>query len=477
MLEEALALWRGPALPEFTFDDFARNEIDRLEELRLSATENRITALLRLGRHGELAGQLESLVAQHPLRERLRGQWMLALYHSGRQADALQAYRDGRRLLAGELGLEPGPELQRIERAILAQDPELDVATSATRRVWPHMGDEPSPVQRGGLARRRAVLLGAVIVIVSSAALVLARESERVPASVAVVPPAVVAVDARTNRIVASIPAGSSPVTIASGEGAIWVGDARDGTVTKIDSRTRRVTRTIGIGAPAIDVATGLGNVWAATGSFGEIVRIDPRLGAVSRRFPLGDPADPAVPTVSAVAVGDGRLWAGAFSGLVRVDPDSGDILHRVDLGEAPAIQLAVGNGAVWASLKAQRAARVEAGSGRETTGFYAGTPLLPIALGPAAVWLAGSDLGGLWKIDLISGSQLLASRAGHGSSGVALGAGGVWVTSWKDHALYRIDPDTGDIVASVPIAGVPEDVVVRDGLVWVAVQALPAAS
>ena len=133
-LDEALGLWRGPALPEFAFDDFARDEIERLEELRLGATEDRIESLLRLGRHGELVGRLGSLVAAHPLRERLRGQWMLALYRSGRQADALQAYRDGRRLLASELGLEPGPELQRLEHAILAQDPELEAPWRRRRR-------------------------------------------------------------------------------------------------------------------------------------------------------------------------------------------------------------------------------------------------------------------------------------------------------------------------------------------------------
>ena len=121
-LLEALSLWRGPALADFTHDSFAQNEIARLEEARVSALEERIEADLALGRHAELVGELESLVAVHPLRERLRGQLMLALYRSGRQAEALAAYQAARRQLDEELGLEPNESLQRLERAILVHD-------------------------------------------------------------------------------------------------------------------------------------------------------------------------------------------------------------------------------------------------------------------------------------------------------------------------------------------------------------------
>jgi class 3 adenylate cyclase len=124
-LRSALALWRGPALADFAYEQFAQAEIGRLDELRLTALEERIDADLELGRHGELVGELEALVTEHPLRERLRGQLMLALYRAGRQADALAAYRDGRRLLREELGLDPGEELRKLERAILKQDAAL----------------------------------------------------------------------------------------------------------------------------------------------------------------------------------------------------------------------------------------------------------------------------------------------------------------------------------------------------------------
>src|SRR6266540_4773261 len=127
-LREALVLWRGPALAEFTFEAFAQAAIGRLEELRLAALERRIEADLALGRHAELTGELEALVVEHPLRERFRAQLILALYRSGRQAEALEAYRTLRQTLVEELGIEPSSALQELEREILRHDPSLDLA-------------------------------------------------------------------------------------------------------------------------------------------------------------------------------------------------------------------------------------------------------------------------------------------------------------------------------------------------------------
>jgi DNA-binding SARP family transcriptional activator/pimeloyl-ACP methyl ester carboxylesterase len=125
-LREALALWRGPALADLGFEDSLQADIARLEELRLAALEDRIDADLALGRHADLPAELESLVGRHPLRERLRAQLMLALYRSGRQAEALDVYQDARRALTEELGIEPGRELQELQHAILRHDPALD---------------------------------------------------------------------------------------------------------------------------------------------------------------------------------------------------------------------------------------------------------------------------------------------------------------------------------------------------------------
>jgi len=138
LLREALALWRGPALADLHLEGHAAREAERLNDLRLVALLERIDADLALGRHAELVGELEALVAEHPLQERPRGQLMIALYRSGRQAEALEVYRTMRRLLAEELGLEPSEGLERLERLVLTHDPELTLP-----RAEPSV--EPSP--------------------------------------------------------------------------------------------------------------------------------------------------------------------------------------------------------------------------------------------------------------------------------------------------------------------------------------------
>jgi DNA-binding SARP family transcriptional activator len=156
-LREALKLFRGLPLADFTFEAFAQAEIARLEELRLTALESRVEADLEAGRHAELVGELEPLVEEHPLRERLRGQLMLALYRSGRQAEALETYQDARRGLVEELGIDPSPALQDLHGAILRQEVGLQpvgtpapaedhfsdvIATMLEGRVVPVLGTD-----------------------------------------------------------------------------------------------------------------------------------------------------------------------------------------------------------------------------------------------------------------------------------------------------------------------------------------------
>ena len=149
-LHDALALWRGPALADLTYADFAQGAIARLEEIRLAALELRIETDLSLGRHRELVAELQGHVAEHPLRERLVACLMLALHQSGQQADALATYRQARQTLVEALGIEPDVALQELERAILCQDPALhpaatsgaSVATVAERSILVAVGDE-----------------------------------------------------------------------------------------------------------------------------------------------------------------------------------------------------------------------------------------------------------------------------------------------------------------------------------------------
>jgi DNA-binding SARP family transcriptional activator len=134
LLRSALELWRGPPLSEFAYEAFAQGAIARLEELRLAALELRLETDLARGLHAEVVPELEALITDEPLREGLRGLLMLALYRSGRQADALEAYRRTRETLLDQLGIEPGPALQQLERAILRQEPDLDLAAAAAPR-------------------------------------------------------------------------------------------------------------------------------------------------------------------------------------------------------------------------------------------------------------------------------------------------------------------------------------------------------
>ena len=142
---EALALWRGPALAEFRYEAFARDEIARLDGLRLVALETRLEADLALGRHAEAIPEIEALVREYPLRETLRRLLMLALYRAGRQADALAAYQDARTALVEELGIEPSESIRQLEAAILRHDSALDLADRAE-----HAERAEPPIQANG---------------------------------------------------------------------------------------------------------------------------------------------------------------------------------------------------------------------------------------------------------------------------------------------------------------------------------------
>ena len=155
LLREGLALWRGPPYADLRYEEALQPEIRRLEELRLATLEERIEADLAAGEASQLVAELEALVAEHPHRERLRGLLMLALYRSGRQTEALETYQQGRQLLDSELGLEPGPELKELERAILAHDPALDGPQRAIRRTGAATLRRTGGRRRGAAARRR----------------------------------------------------------------------------------------------------------------------------------------------------------------------------------------------------------------------------------------------------------------------------------------------------------------------------------
>lgn len=250
---EALALWRGPPLDDVADEPFAAAEIRRLDDLYLRARELAVDAALAAGEHSRVVGELEALVAEHPLRERLHAQRMLALYRSGRQAEALEAYRHARGVLVEEIGIEPGPELRRLHDAILRQDPELDAPARTTTLALPARS-----------ARRALALVAVVVIIAGLAAFALIRWLG--PDSLARIDADWVGlIDTGDRRITTQYEVGHAPGAIAAGGGSVWVANTRDGTVSRIDGEDEPVI-TIPVGGEPTAIAFGERSLWVADG-------------------------------------------------------------------------------------------------------------------------------------------------------------------------------------------------------------------
>ena len=242
----ALSLWRGRPLADVVIDGSARFALAQLEELRLSTQLERIEGELELGRHAAIVGELESLAAAYPYQERVHALLLLALYRSGRQADALAAYQALRRRLADELGLQPSQELRDLEAAILRQDEALAQREPDDGVVGP----APPPVEALGDApparSRRArglVVAAAVVLVLAGAAVAVAVSPRRAGGGRG--PAELGRRDrSRSHRVVDAVPVGLRPGPVAAGTGPVWVAIVEDRTLTRIARRTGRVQRT-----------------------------------------------------------------------------------------------------------------------------------------------------------------------------------------------------------------------------------------
>ena len=347
LLREALALWRGTPLGDLAYEPFAQSEIARLEELRLVALEHRVDADLELGEAATLIPELETLVREHPARERLRAQLILALYRSGRQSDALASYRDARRTLVEELGIEPGRELRELERAVLAQDPEIDAPARPTSRE--------ASVRKPGTRSRRPragviVAVGGGLLLVAAAAAVFAGEPDPTSAKRAS-GNSLAVIDPDDNRVVASIPTGVRPAQVAAGAGYLWVANLGDDTVTQIAPKERTVVSTTSPGMTVGGVTADTRGVWIGDIRRTRLVRLDPsfRRPSVVRSvrvapFPEGFGQFGQNP----MATGYGSVWSGrAFGAIAGVDAESEDVVARTSVGNDPSA-IAAGAGSVW---------------------------------------------------------------------------------------------------------------------------------
>ena len=467
-LGEALALWRGEPLADFAYERFAQGEIARLGQARLGALEDRIDAELALGEHTRLVGELEALVREHPLRERLVGQLMVALYRSGRQAEALASYRVARRHLVDELGLEPGRELQELERAILAQDPALESPARGTRR---ELLATARRRRRGGMliAAGGAVLLAVLI----AAAVRLAGSGTS--STLRVAPNSLAAIDTDTNRVVGQVAVGTRPGAIAFGSGSLWVANLDDQDISRVDPNTLSTLRAIAVGGPPTGIVAAAGRVWVVvSGSTAPSVsarRIDPQFDRIDRTVAIGTvvPGSPG-----AVAAQGAQVWVAPFSGeLTRLSGQTGRVVGHVDPNGAPG-WVDVGADAVWMTDSyAGNVIRVDDATGLVTP-LAVGPGPSGIAVGEGGIWVAVKGADEVVRID--PGTRAVTATIGVGDAptGVTVGAGSVWIANSGDGTVTRIDPATNKTIATVTVGGSPQAITVAAGRAWVTVDAQP---
>lgn len=474
-LRAALALWRGPALADLVDQQFAQSEIRRLDELRLAALEDRIDADLALGRHDALVAELETLVAENPYRERLQGQLLLALYRSGRQAEALEAYQRARRTLLGELGIAPGPRLQELERAILRQDTSLEAPTPIAAAIPPGRQPEVPARKRRSRARVALALAAALAAVVATSMLVVRNRSTTSPIPLSLVGNSVAVVDPATSSIAAEIPVGGRPSGVAVGYGSVWVVNSDDETLLRIDPRSRKVVRTIGLGAKPTDLAVGAGGVWIL--SDWTVRRVDPDINDVVATHRL--PRRPLFPWILIEADAN-SVWvcscATLGGALSHIDPETNVVAL---LREGPVGVIAFGEGALWALTGYQletieridpRTKAVVETIPRTRVGEITGGHSRHIAAGEGAVWVASGQT--LWKLNPATDRFVGSVSLRHTAHGVAIGDGAIWVAA-SDGSLLRIETESERVVETIPLGVYATDVGhaigLGEGAVWVA--------
>jgi DNA-binding SARP family transcriptional activator/streptogramin lyase len=461
--QDALALWRGPPLADLLFESFARNEVEQLDEERLSARMDLIDCELELGHHEEVVPELETLVRQYPLRERLRAQLMLALYRCGRQADALAAYQDARRTLVDELGLEPSRELHDLEQAILTHARELE----APRRATP-------PLQH--LKRWRAPL--AIIAIGVTLAVILAFALGGGPnePSLNLASNSVGFIDARSGRVTRSFTVGRAPSSLTVADNSVWVANSRDQTVTRIDRTSGAAPITIPVGGHPTALVALNGTIWVLTLE-GTLVPIDPSYDTPGTPVALGIQRFIArSPAAGRIAAGGGFLWVTAPEVMVlRIDPANPRSPRRFVPDSGARGPIAFHDGKPWVAGEADSVFSIEASNGvighPITVGGVRG-----LAFGAGSLWVVSGGpghIGGvrqaLRRIDTVSELVQMTIPVGNDPVAVAVEGGSVWVASRSDQAIERVDAEQNRVVDSLRLGSAPVALAPDENGVWVA--------
>jgi DNA-binding SARP family transcriptional activator/ABC-type transport system substrate-binding protein/streptogramin lyase len=455
-LDNALELWRGPPLADLAYEDFARTEIERLDELRLVATEQRIEAELSLGRHDTLVAELEGLIANHGLRERLRGQLMLALYRSGRHAEALRVYADARRRLIEDLGMEPSRQLRELEQAMLREDAALEL---------------PRPV----FARRRRAIFGTLALALAAAvtaAVVAMTQGGTESARALAASNSTVLLNANGGDVAREVPLRDTEL-VRFGAGSLW-SLSSDGQLARIDPRTGAVVATIGLGIEPSGIAFGAGSLWVTGKHSSTVFRIDPSVNEIVDRYSL--PMDGVETDLTGeIAIGAGSVWVGhgAYNPgawLERIDPETGRVQRRLSILGGDVDHVAFGEGGLWvASTPSGELRKIDPRTSQVVLTRSLQSELCCVAVGGGYVWAATNPRGDVWK--LTSGGKVLRTiELSSAVRRVTYADGALWATLGGSGTVARIDPTT-DAVRRYHVGHSLTGVDVHDGLVAVGVR------
>jgi DNA-binding SARP family transcriptional activator/ABC-type branched-subunit amino acid transport system substrate-binding protein/sugar lactone lactonase YvrE len=473
VLRSALELWRGRPLADLEGEPFARDATAHLEDVWLDAIGTRIDADLALNRHAELVPELRALVRAHQLREGFRAQLMLALYRCERQAEALEVYTDARRALNDQLGLEPGPALQRLQQQILVQDPSLEPEIP------------PRKVARRSRRRLLALAVPAVVLVAAVAtAAVLASDSPgpvQVAGSGALVP-----IDAESGNVGRAVVVGTTPTAVASGEGAVWVLDADTRTLSRYEPNEDTIS-TFATGATPTDLTVGAGGVWVGNGRrlsssqfvgpvATSVARIDPHSQTERASIELPQQGGSFSNLVeNHLAVTDDALWAVApdFS-LVRVDARSFAVTNVAR--PFPVQAVATGSAGVWALGTDGAVARLDPSTGKVLARTRVpATSVAGIAVGTDAAWVTSPSDGILWRVTADAEPTLGSVAVGQGAGDVAAGDETVWIANPLSGTVTQVSTATTAVVRTVQLGGVPRSLAVDGDRVWASVSNLGA--
>jgi YVTN family beta-propeller protein len=464
-LQQALGLWRGSVLSDISDYEFVGTVAARLEQLRLDATEARIEAELALGRHRSLVHELDQLVADHPLRERLQAQRMLALYRCDRQSDALASYRSIHGLLRDELGVEPGPELQRLHHAVLKHDPQLTVQPlrpeHGSARVHQEASDATPVTRRRG--RWRWIIGGALAAAVVVAAATVGVISYARPSSLRSLPANSIAAIEPNGRLHSVVLTGQNPDGIAYGAGALWIANTADGTVSRVDPGKHQVVQTIKVGSAPESIAVWDKDVWVANSGDGTVSRINVDTNDVVQQITVGN-----LPT--AVAAGASGVWvANSGDGTVdRIDSGTGAVTKRIPVGGSPD-GIAVDDHTVWvANGRDGTASPIDATTSILGSPIQVGAGPKGLAVTSDSVWVANQFDLTVSRIDITARRVVATIPVGDGPNSIVAAGRAVWVGDEFGGAITRIDPATDHAVRRVVLGASPHGLAVVGKSVWV---------